>query len=677
MITALQKTFFSFWKHVVLSAFCSFLMLNVKAQKTKVLRFWSEHTYQNISNSPTLLNEIGEAYCYYNLDSAIFFADRSYSISLAQNNKQTAVDALIVKAIGHSLDVNYGKSAEVYTQALNMAKQIKYTKGIGRCYSGLSFTLTMVPVDVREGYAIKADSILRPLKDWRWLATNQIYRGYCHLFGDHIKFARSCLKHAIVICIQNNDSVNFSLALNALGTSFIDEGLKDSVIFYFNRSIDINNMTGNLAGLSLDYSNLPIIYYKTSQLSEALKYTLVAEKISKQAQLKNFLIGTYNQIGLIYFELNNYPLSRQYYLNSLQIALSASNFRFATNSEGYLGTIYLNEENMDSAQYYFNRSFEHAKITNENFDIGSASLNLGDFYKAKKQFSNAYNNYIKAIEQFQSIEDKYNLSFCYSALSNLVTNARTSELASINLEQRQQFSKAKELAQKALQYSYEAASPLVTRDALLQLSTIAEKENNKSLAFSYFKQYANYKDSLTANQNSQSLNVLLIKYDTEKKEQQIALLTKDTQIQQTQINKSKNQRNGLLAGCSLALVLTGILYNRYRVKKKANEEIQNTMQNLSLTQNKIIENEKLAHMGTITSNVAIALNEPLSQLAQLNQTNGTLLQLLVTENNSNIEDQLKNNLKQVYSLGLSADKIVKNILTEAKQMEKQLKQNKG
>ena len=67
-----------------------------------------------------------------------------------------------------------------------------------------------------------------------------------------------------------------------------------------------------------------------------------------------------------------------------------------------------------------------------------------------------------------------------------------------------------------------------------------------------------------------------MQYDSEKKEQQIALLNKDNALQQTEIQKQKAQRNAVMCGFALVLLLVVVIFNRYYVTKSQQTNRTNT-----------------------------------------------------------------------------------------------------
>lgn len=60
----------------------------------------------------------------------------------------------------------------------------------------------------------------------------------------------------------------------------------------------------------------------------------------------------------------------------------------------------------------------------------------------------------------------------------------------------------------------------------------------------------------------------------EQKTREIELLASEKELQALQLSKRENERNGIIALAALALMLAGLLYNQYQIKRKSNRELQ-------------------------------------------------------------------------------------------------------
>jgi two-component system sensor kinase FixL len=122
-------------------------------------------------------------------------------------------------------------------------------------------------------------------------------------------------------------------------------------------------------------------------------------------------------------------------------------------------------------------------------------------------------------------------------------------------------------------------------------------------------------DTLFDEETSRKLAEMQTRYEVVKKDREIEVLRKNEQIKKT-------QRNVILASAVLLLCLILLLYNRYRLKVRANQEIQNKNEALEVAQaarEKAFRAE-LAHvsrvttMGELASALAHELNQPLTAI---------------------------------------------------------------
>lgn len=114
-------------------------------------------------------------------------------------------------------------------------------------------------------------------------------------------------------------------------------------------------------------------------------------------------------------------------------------------------------------------------------------------------------------------------------------------------------------------------------------------------------------------------------------------------------------------------MLAGLIYNRSIIKKKANLEIERTMNHLKTTQSRLVEREKLAALGKLTADVAKEIAIPVTQVNELNLLNKTLIESIENNTlNSDIKDKLQTNFDHIYQYGKDADSLVKKVLTETR-----------
>jgi signal transduction histidine kinase len=106
---------------------------------------------------------------------------------------------------------------------------------------------------------------------------------------------------------------------------------------------------------------------------------------------------------------------------------------------------------------------------------------------------------------------------------------------------------------------------LELKDLYLRASELNEASGNSTEALVWHKKFVALNDSVINEKNTGNINLMEIKYDTEKKEKQLI-------IQQATINK-KNTLNYILAGSIVSLLIISLLFYRtYTQKRKLQEQ---------------------------------------------------------------------------------------------------------
>lgn len=116
--------------------------------------------------------------------------------------------------------------------------------------------------------------------------------------------------------------------------------------------------------------------------------------------------------------------------------------------------------------------------------------------------------------------------------------------------------------------------PTLRMDAYGILSDIFEAEGNYKISKNYYVKYIKLRDSVTLVQDRKAAQEIEARYQGEKKDNEIRILNAENELKATQIRSKNNERNYLLLSLGLAVVLAGFIYNRYKVKLKANEKLK-------------------------------------------------------------------------------------------------------
>jgi two-component sensor histidine kinase len=137
-----------------------------------------------------------------------------------------------------------------------------------------------------------------------------------------------------------------------------------------------------------------------------------------------------------------------------------------------------------------------------------------------------------------------------------------------------QYLKAKKYLFKAQALGQVSVSRGTVARTYLLLFKADSAQGNLLAAIAYYQRYKSLSDSVSKERNSKQAASLLIQYDTKEKEQSIALLTKQSLLQQMTIRQRGFQRNAFFVGAVLLVLVLGLGFNRYRLGQRSNRLLQ-------------------------------------------------------------------------------------------------------
>ena len=205
----------------------------------------------------------------------------------------------------------------------------------------------------------------------------------------------------------------------------------------------------------------------------------------------------------------------------------------------------------------------------------------------------------------------------------------------------------------------------ILRDYKL-MAELYQKTGKSELAAETYARFISIQDSLLAEQDK----FRSISFEAEQQMNENELSIEKLESQNQISSLSRNFSIGIAA---LLLILCGSIYYRFKSKKKANKELNNTLANLKATQSQLIHAEKMASLGELTAGIAHEIQNPLNFVNNFSEVSRELLDELNEElAKGDIEEvrtlsnDLIQNLSKISHHGKRADNIVKGMLAHSR-----------
>jgi len=355
-----------------------------------------------------------------------------------------------------------------------------------------------------------------------------------------------------------DDKKGVAQSLNNIGDVFIYQGNYENGLKNYLKSLEICESISDKKSMPLN--NIATSYFYLGNYEKALEYYIkaleTAEKIGNKMRMINPSLG----IGNVYKAMGRYKNALVYYKQTMAISKEAKSQTGLAKSLNAIGIIYEKLQNNDTALLYYQESLIINEKLGDKPAIALSLMNIGNIYLIAKNYDKALSNYERAL---QTNEETGNNDGVAKSLLNI----------GILYSQKNDTEKSLKYLKKGLALADSLKSKEILMEGNEELSEVYEKKEDYKNALIYYKSHTAIKDSLLNENNSKNMAEIQTKYETDKKEKEIELLTKDKSLQEAQLKTQNVVKNGSIAVSILLLLFALLAYNRYRIKQKANIEI--------------------------------------------------------------------------------------------------------
>lgn len=384
-----------------------------------------------------------------------------------------------------------------------------------------------------------------------------------------------------------NDEAALAKAYQVLGILDYRSGNFSKAKESYSESIAYYIKIGNIKGQADVTAALSSIYYAQGNLPLANDGYLKALRNYEEINDKVGVVNIYSALSNLYLRQNNFSKSIEYGLKAINIYEESSDkFRVLVGYDN-IGNLYLKQNDPQKAKLYFGKSLTLYTELKNNPGIASTLIQLGNIEYTIGNYEKANQLYIRSLSMSEAIKAQPLVVSNLNALGKLNTELRLYDKAILYYQKAIKISKSVDLKIE-LEESYKGL-------AIIYKLT---KEREKATTFSTLSK--ELKDSIYNDSSLKKLNDQLLTYESEKKQQQIEILNKEQQIQESELQRQRETNSifttasAILGILFLVLVLFTI-QNRRIAKSLRKQQFELIEKNKSISEQK----EKLNQLNTV------------------------------------------------------------------------------
>ncbi|MFB9843720.1 ATP-binding protein [Mucilaginibacter ginsenosidivorans] len=526
-------------------------------------------------------------------------------------------------------------------------------------------SLMTLPIATADSMANEALAISRKLHYEDGEAEALIIMSRLTYRKNNLPQARVLLQQAIALAQKLEDKTHLANAYAAMSSLNNLTGESKQALDYAFKSEAAAQKTMDKALIARRQIGLSGLYSTSvGDYTKSMEWALKGEKNAEEANDLNALAQAWSAIATIFTNIGDQPNAIAYYKKALDANKKLGNRNLEFNLLNRIGEMYRLTGRYPEAIKAYEEGLSKTQLP---YNTELTESNLADVYVRTGNMPMAFKYGFKSLYGAQKINDAEGEEWIDGILARAYLKLNKPDSAIY-------------YAANGYEKANRSATIEFKRDNSEALANAYVMKKDFANAYKYHVLYISYRDSMTNAQVSNQTNLLQYNYSLAKKQAQITALNQDKKAQRYFIT-------GSLIVLGLIIITAIVLLRNNRQKQKANNLLSKQKQlieeerdktnkalgDLRLTQNQLVQSEKMASLGELTAGIAHEIQNPLNFINNFAEVNREMIDEMTEELKSgNVDDALeiaaniKANEEKINHHGKRADGIVKGMLQHSR-----------
>lgn len=320
---------------------------------------------------------------------------------------------------------------------------------------------------------------------------------------------------------------------NYKGVAYLFKSKADSSRVYLNKALSIVNESVDKETKAIIYQNLAKSYEGTAEFDKKVDYTIKSIALLNDNP-HNQCVSIFN-LGAIYAQSNMQNKALGYFKQALNVSKIGKNSTIQSASLMALGNTFLQQKQLDSAKVYLESSLALCKQTNSSRNFYETYKTLGSLYSKMQRFDESKKARLLAKKYAEIFGDELYIMTSIASLAGYYFSVKDYKKSSSQYQEFESYYK---------------------RNPRMDIGVVAYKDwaevegrlGNIEKSGELLEKYLTIKDSIYSKENRAIIANAETKYESEKKdkeiaEQQLLLANQNLELEQS---KSKTRTMSIL-----------------------------------------------------------------------------------------------------------------------------------
>jgi len=328
-------------------------------------------------------------------------------------------------------------------------------------------------------------------------------------------------EEALQLSEEINDKKGRADALNRKGNVYFLFAEYEKSLGFYLESLDLREELGDREGIAGSYSNIALIYSEFGDNQKAIEYTLKSYQTFLEIGDKQKMGICLNNLAYLHLEIEQYPAALDYGLKTLELYYELGDSTGISDALNNLGDIYKETGKYDEALSCHLQSLELNMELDNSFNIANSKFNIAQLYFEIGDYGNGFRYLSEGLPLAVKLQSNDLIMDMYSLMAHY--------------------------------YSI---------------------KNDYTKALEYHDLYQQVADSIYNQESNDRIAAMQVKFEAERKNEEILLLKQDQNIRNLQKKKQSDLIRYLFLSSLLVLVFGLLGLHSYRRKKNTSEQLR-------------------------------------------------------------------------------------------------------
>lgn len=367
-------------------------------------------------------------------------------------------------------------------------------------------------------------------------------------------------EEALKIAVSREDVLQQANASYEMALGYITSGENINALNYFIKALKAYKIVEDKLGVAKSSNSCGRVYRFLGDYSTSLEYHLRALKSFEMLNDNKGIAASTIDAGIAYRNLGNEDLAIEYYDRALDLSQQTNDLISQVNALVAKGNIFWYQSDFDQSLRFYEKALEISSLPDFTGDnLSGIYNNIGNVHRQKHNYNMALDFYSKSMAISQETGDK---NMICTTLKNIGIAHKMQGKYDLAIKV---FKESMELAQR-IRYR------MVHKETLNQLSETYALLNDYKMALDYHKAFNEMNESMKSEEVSNRISIMQLGQHLKDEAQKQTIHEVDLNLK---MQKERNIRNIIIFITLLAVSLIFVLWSRYKIKTKANQELIN------------------------------------------------------------------------------------------------------